>query len=173
MRRLIALLIVGFVLAALAGCSSDGDNSNDATDVSVDEGTDTPGPDEGADDDVPGRSNLGNLEDCAEAARAFAGVVAAPFTFLSGQATDEQIAEWEDQVEELKGNVPDDLADDYQTLADAYGEFAAALDGVSLSDMLNPQTQQALQEASERLDTDEVQAAQERVQAYFESNCQS
>jgi hypothetical protein len=177
MRRLIALLFVGFVLAALAGCSSDDDSSNDATDVATEDAREPSSPDDdasdgGSGDDGSDRPDLGDLDDCARAAQAFAGVVAAPLTFLGGQATDEEIAEWEDQLDELKQDVPDDLADDYETIAEAYREFASALEGFSLGDMANPETRQAIEQASDSLDSDEVRQATANIEAYFESECQ-
>jgi hypothetical protein len=174
MKRLIALLMAGFLLAALAGCSSEDSGTDESTDESAESSTTTDSNKDDSSDattDDGDTPNIGNLDDCAEAAGVFASVVAAPFAFIGGAASDEQIAEWESQVEEFKDKVPADLQDDYDTLSAAYDEFAQALEGLSLSDLVNPATQQALQDASAAIESDDVQAAQENLQEYYESNC--
>jgi hypothetical protein len=175
MRRLIALLMAGFLLAALAGCSSEDSGTDESTDESAESSTTTDSnKDDSSDattDDGDDTTGIANVDDCIEAGQVYASVIAAPFAFLGGAASEEQIAEWEGQVEEFKDKVPSELEDDYNTLRDAYDQFAQELEGLSLTDLFNPSTQEALQEATALIDSDEVKAAQENLEEYYQSNC--
>ncbi len=173
MKRLIALLMAGFLLAALAGCSSEDSGTDESTDESAESSTTETTEDSSSDDssDDGDTTGIANIDDCIEAGQVYASVIAAPFAFLGGAASEEQIAEWESQVEEFKDKVPSELEDDYNTLRDAYDQFAQAIEGLSLADLVNPSTQDALQEATDLIDSDEVQAAQENLEEYYQSNC--
>jgi hypothetical protein len=177
MKRLIALLMAGFLLAALASCSSEDSGTDESTDQSAEssttETTEDNSSDGGSSDDgdTPNVGDIGNLDDCIEAGQVYASVIAAPFAFLGGAASEEQIAEWESQVEEFRDKVPSELEDDYETLRNAYDQFAQELEGLSLSDLFNPATQDALQEATALIESDEVKSAQENLEEYYQSNC--
>jgi len=75
-------------------------------------------------------------------------------TALGGKEAAEQA---EDALDKLKGELPDELHDDLETLAEAYAVLAT----------------EGLMEGSEALDSPEFTEASDRISAYFEKECGS
>jgi hypothetical protein len=113
--------------------------------------------------------------ECAEFAQAFAGAGAAIGSAFSGTGDDDlgSVAEYFDTVAE---KVPEEIRDDFQVFADAYGEFAQALADadIDLSDpsKADPEAMAQLEALGEAFSAPEVQQASENIQAYVDSNCQ-
>ncbi|MGZ4680893.1 MAG: hypothetical protein ACXWBN_19675 [Acidimicrobiales bacterium] len=112
----------------------------------------------------------GQLGDCLGTSLAYASLVLAPLGFTGG-ATQEQIDKFEKDTQDLEAKIPPELKDDFDTVAAAYKAYGDALKGIDFSDLFNSDTQQKLQDASDKLDAPEVKAAQDHIQAYFDSNC--
>ena len=66
----------------------------------------------------------------------------------------------------LDSKVPEELRDDLQIVAAAYGEYVNVLKANN-----NDFTNAAVQEAAQSLTTPEVQAANENLNAYFDATC--
>jgi hypothetical protein len=88
-----------------------------------------------------------------------------------GGAPPDQIAELESQVEELQGEIPSEIREDFQVFADGVASYAAAMEGVDMSNLLDPDVTDALDEASEALESPEMTEAQANIDAYFAENC--
>jgi len=134
--------------------------------------TEKPGDDSSSSDLSDALSDLGSgqVGDCLSTSLAYASLVLAPLGFTGG-ATQEQIDKFEQDTQDLEAKIPSELKDDFETVASAYKEYGETLKGIDFADMLNPDTQQKLEDASENLDDPDVKAAQDRITAYFDENC--
>ena len=109
---------------------------------------------------------------CIEANSAYAALVLAPASFTSGASQDE-IDKFEQQAADLKAKIPSELKDDFETVSAAYKDYAELLRGFNASDAFNPATMEKQQQATDKISTPEVTAAQGRIDAYFSDNCGS
>jgi len=112
----------------------------------------------------------GNLGDCLGTSLAYAKLVLAPLGFTGG-ATQDQIDQFEKDTADLETKIPPELKDDFATVAAAYKDYGDTLKGVDFTDLANSDTLNKLDEASKKLDSPDVKDAQDRIQAYFDSNC--
>ena len=191
-RKLLALLMALAVLTAAAACSSDsGDESSDGggsagdSELEADRGDgsssddDTSSDDDSLDDDgsssddVPGLGDIDDFEACIEASAAYFNIVLLPMSLSMG-ASEEDIAELESELDELGADIPSELEDDFEVMADAFSEYAEALKDLDLTDpsaFLDESVMEDFENATAALETDEVAEAQENIEAYFEANC--
>jgi hypothetical protein len=157
-RRLAVLL-----LAALAG----------ETDTAVvdDSGSTTTTDDDAMetdDDDDATESGGGVLEgECAE----FAGLSARLSQALSGSTSDLDSAS--EVFDDLADEVPEEIRDDYEVLADNFRELAEALEGVDFSsgEAPSPEDLAKIQEITQSMDSAEVQEASRNIEAWANENC--
>jgi hypothetical protein len=171
MRRTSALAmaaVLGLGLVACGGDDSGGDASSDTEATTTTEAT-------GSDTDTTDL-DLGDFSgECADFAQSFAGAAAAVGSAFTGAPGDDlsSVAEYFDAVAD---KVPEEIRDDFQVFADAYGEFAQALADadIDLSDpsKADPEAMAQLQALGEAFSAPEVQQASENIQAYVDSNCQ-
>jgi hypothetical protein len=163
----IVVAVLGLALVGV-GCGGDDDSSasGDTTEL-----TDTTTTDETTtedtttdDDDLSGLAS----EDCLELAAASAGL---------GQAfaTPGSDFEGEDAFRELADDVPDEIRDDWQILADAYSDYAEALADIDLSAGETPdaETLQEIQQAIASIDQASVTEASNNIAAWAQQNCPS
>lgn len=109
---------------------------------------------------------------CYQAAAAYGAIIAKPMELQSKGASQADIDAYQKQIEDLRKNVDEKIRDDYDVLAKAYTEYAKAISGVNLSDpsqLMNPDVQKKLKDASDALDTDAVKKAQQNIEDYFKS----
>ena len=158
MRRL-SLLVLALVVAGCGG----GDSESAATDETTTAETTT----EETTDTTDLSGVLGD-EDClalasvgATIAQAFAG---------AGGTTDENT----DELAALADKVPDEIKADVQTLAQAFGTYAAKLQDIGIEPGSTPTADQLqqLQTAIASLDQQELTAASNRIEAWAKKNCQ-
>ena len=169
-RRLTVLLLAVLALLA-AGCGGDDESqASDETETAIvettDDGTGTEGEDatETAATEDDGAA-LGG--ECAE----FAGLSARLSQALSGSSSDLDSAS---QVfDDLADQVPEEIRDDYEVLADNFRELAEALQGVDLQSGETPSQEDLakIQELTQSLDTPEVQEAAGTIEAWATENC--
>jgi hypothetical protein len=80
-----------------------------------------------------------------------------------------------DQLEAIAEAAPDEIADDLQTIAEAYGVIAEIFTSSGWDPASGtappPEVIAELQQASDQLQSDEVQAAVENVNAWFANGC--
>ena len=181
MRRTASLFLALALTTGLAACGDDDDSAGDALEE-VEGGGGSGGSDESTDDTAGGEvdgDDSGNAEGfagegCAEFAQAFSEASAAAFGGGGGGGDIAELAGFFDDAAE---NAPDEVADALRVFADAYGEFAEALDeaGIDLSDpsaFQDPEAVAVLTEAGESLSSPEVTEAQATVDAFVENNCE-
>ena len=163
------LLLAALALSrqAAAATTSDGSASGDdaavvETEATDDEPTTWPRTTTGRrDDDVASRAS----------ARSFAGLSArssrARWPARTASTPPSEV------FDEIADQVPEEIRDDYQVLADNFQELADALKGIDLAsgETPSPEALAKLQELSASLDTPEVQQATENIEAWARENC--
>jgi hypothetical protein len=170
--KLAAVLVAGLVLGAGAcggGSKNDESSTGDAIKSSAETTTTTAktSTTKSTSDLSGGLSGAG---DCLQAAGAYATIGLSILTYMGG-ATPAQLAELQTQVDQLKGEIPAELRDDFQVFADGIAEYASAMQNVDMSNILDPGVQDDLNRASEALDSPEMTEAQANIDAYFNENC--
>lgn len=156
--------------AATQPSTGDGDGDSESTDSSTD----------GNGDSTDNAANEEVLQNCPEllafasaaAQGAFGGASPAPSTL------EEDLELTAEYFQQLAANSPDEIRADMQIIADAFGQFFQTLEELEIdfSDPSSFATLDAdavaqLEAASSAVDTPEVNAAVENVQAYFEREC--
>jgi hypothetical protein len=169
----IMVAVLGLALVG-AGCGGGDDETAEDTDTVV--VTDTVGT-ETTDDatDIDGSGSIGNLsEDCIAAVSAFAALGQAVGTAATGGDTSDA-AESSELLQEFADKAPDEIEDDIRVLAEAYAVYIEELSGLDLGTGETPSAEQIQQltEASEKLNTPEVQAASESFNTWATANCKS
>lgn len=161
-----------------SGDSGDGgDGETDATsDVSealdeLDEATDDLGDLGEGLDDMPGDlGDLGEgLEDldefmdsgCLEFSLAYASVFLSGLGAFGGMS-EEEVEQAQADLQELQASVPDELQEDFATVADAYSSYFEELAGSTLAEM---------GELEDPMSDPDVAAADENINAWIEENC--
>lgn len=193
MRRILVVPVIAGILLTMSACgakeeatstapttqasakSSDSDQSTtekkttttEAEDETTDETTD--------DSDTPGLDDLptGGLDgDCLAISTLYAGAMAQAATVFdpSGTSSDD-LDKLADEFEKAKEDVPDSIADAFDTWSDAWTEYMAALDGMSEGGMADPANLEKLEKATEVIDAPEVKAASEEIEAYITKEC--
>lgn len=174
--KVIGVLVAGLLLGATAcGGSSKKEESSDSGKVSATVPESTDGTSSNSDLDQLGddlNALSGKAGDCFTASLAFAALAITPLGFMGG-ATQEQIDQLRQDTEELKAEVPAAIKADFQTYADGIEEYANALKGVSLTDILNPETQKKMEEAGKILDSPTMKTASDNIETYFSETCPS
>jgi ABC-type glycerol-3-phosphate transport system substrate-binding protein len=164
--RWLAILVLALALVA-AGCGGD-DEPSASADTTVEETTTAV---EEATTDEPGTTSDFDFadEDC-QALLGIGASIAAAFAG-SGGASDAD----SEQLAELASKVPDEIEADVETLADAYGEYAAKLEDIGIEAGETPSAEQVqkLRAAIASLDQQELTAASRRIEEWARENCQS
>jgi len=119
-----------------------------------------------------GSSGLGlaGSSECLAAATTYGALFAQAGALVSG-ADQAQIDDFEQKTQDLKAKIPSAIQADFQTVADAYKQYAEALKGLDFTDLLNPATQDKLKQANDAIDTQSVKDAQDRIDTYFTTTC--
>jgi hypothetical protein len=168
-RRIAALLIAALALIA-AGCGgSSSDEASADTETTV--AAETTMPEETTTTDDSGTStdvDLGNLSgECAQ----FAGISSKLAQSLSGQ--DANMEDAAKAFADIADQVPDEIKDDYQVIAENFAKIAEALKGVDLTSgqTPSPEALAKLQELSKTMDSAEVQQASQHIEAWVSEHC--
>lgn len=180
-KKLSALALACLLTLVMVGCGSkkadntatgDAGNSEKQSDSNASTST-TSKSTTTADSSDSGSSGLGALGaagDCLQTSLAYAALVLEPLGF-SGGASQEDIDKFEKDTQDLKAKIPEELQSDFDTVAKAYKAYGDELKGLDFSDLLNPDTQKKLEDASNQLDSAEVKAAQDHIDSYFKDKC--
>lgn len=119
---------------------------------------------------------LSDANDCIAAASAYNVLVQSLVGAISNPSSFDK-AKWLESVEKARKVVPKELADDFNTLAEAYSKAADALEGVKGVDMSDPKSYAdpayiaAMTTAGEVLDRSDIQAIGQRLTDYFTKEC--
>lgn len=171
MRKLTALVTATVLALALVGCtSSNSDEEGVSTEASQDAGSGGNDSSSGGDSSSGADSSSGDASspgdattdssdlsdilgedagDCLEVSLTYASI----YLSALGLASDADRQELQDQVDQIKGQVPEDIQDDMQTIAD----------GIANAD--------GLVEVGEFFDSEEYQQADENITRYLEETC--
>jgi hypothetical protein len=175
-RRIAALLIAVLALVA-AGCGgSSSDEASSDTETTV--ATETTATDDTTamedttattdDSETSTDIDLGNLSgECAQ----FAGISSKLAQSLGGQ--DANIEDAAKAFDDIADQVPDEIKDDYQVIAENFSKIAEALKGVDLTSgqTPSPEALAKLQELSKSMDSAEVQQASQHIEAWVQEHC--
>lgn len=176
-RRAGAVLLAMMLGAGLAACGDDGGSEDDAVDQVDRDGNGSDDGDDGNTDD--GSSDDGNTDDgedidlpdsifgseeCAEIFEAFSAFGAV----FSGQGSSD-FGDLADGFDAIAESAPE-IADDLETMADAYRAFDDAVGDADLSDPSVFQSAEFL-EASEAFNSEEFDEASDNVSAFMNEAC--
>lgn len=176
MKRIFTIAVAATTLAGLGACSSD--NKSTANNVTLPAGVTLPDgvtipditipdisipdisiPDISLPSDLSLPANLSS--DCVAVAVQFAALYTQVFVPGAGGDLDKVFGD-------IEAKIPEDLRDDLEVMAAAFSEYAKVVKEHN-NDMTNPE----VQAAAEALDSPEVSAANDNLQAYFEETCPS
>jgi hypothetical protein len=170
--RWLSILVVALALVA-AGCGGGDDESSAVDETTVEETT----TEETTTEETTTETSEGDTdgafawasEDCQSLVQAYAGLSAAVGAASGGQDVSGDIEAFGDYVEK----VPDEIREDVETLASAYGTFVDEMKDLGLEPGEIPSGDQiqALEEASKSIGSPEVQAASERLNTWTTENC--
>ena len=164
----IALAAIGVLLLTAACGGGDDESAADTQAAATTESpaatdaTDTTSDDDGDDD-----ASFEDSADCLQLARLGAQVSEA----MSGAGADTE--KTEEFLNEFADKAPDEIADDFQVIADAYSKIAEALGDVDLAsgETPGPEALEKLQKLSTELDQAELQEANTNITAWVTENC--
>jgi len=179
MRRSRILMLVIVAALVLGACGGDDaadeptieDTAGTDTTAAVADNTDAPATDSGTDGNDGTDSttvDLGNIPsgDCAAIAMQWSQAVGGAMGGGSGASADD----YDEIFEALGDTVPSELRGDVAVLADAYGQMARILEEAG-GDFMALADDPAAMAVLEGLDTPEMQAAGDRLSAYFDEAC--
>jgi len=115
-------------------------------------------------------SGLGSAGDCLQAAGAYATLAAAMLQGLGGTPSSD-VSQLQGELNDLKSQIPSAIQDDFNTFAQGVQAYGQAMQGVDMSNLLDPATQSKLEAAGKALDTPEMKTAQDNIDAYFKAHC--
>lgn len=176
MLRRLSILLVALVLAiAAAGCGGgDGESSASGDTTTTETVTEDTTTDETTTESTETGTDTGSAlnwasEDCQSLVAAYVGLSAAIGAASTGQDVSGDIEEFTQYADK----VPDEIRDDVQTLATAYGAFVDELKDLGLQPGQVPSADQiqALDAASKTLGESDVQAAADRLSTWTTANC--
>lgn len=182
--RFIAVLftLLAVLGAACSGSDDVADGASEAADtdldavVQADPTDESDAADEAEAGDTGGDSAGATIDasQCTEIAEALSSVPAALSTAATGQADLSALQDQAEAFSEVADQVPAEVADDFQVVADVFAEIASTLDGVSLEPGQVPDqaTIDALTELSTTLSDPAYSAASTNVAAFFAGGCQ-
>ena len=172
---LLAAVVLGLLVFAAAGCGGDDNGSaadttttteatttetTETTETTTTETTDTTEATETT-ETTPSSSNFATSENC----RQFAQIGAKISSSLSGQTTD--LSDVQKAFDDYAAAAPADIKDDFQTLADWFGEVADALGSVQAG-----QTPSAAAIAKlQAIDSKKATQASQNIATWVQQNC--
>ena len=173
MRRLTIALVVLMLALAGAGCGG-GDEASGTTDTTATETTttdettteETTTDETTTEETTTDGSGLASGE-CEELVNASAELAQA-FAAAGGTGDFGQASDFFDRFE-----APDEIRADFRILADAYAQYAEALQDIGLESGQTPTAEQLqqFQQALTSIDEPNVTAASERISAWVNQNC--
>ena len=171
--RKLAVLGLGVLALAAAGCGGSDSSSEGAADETTLEATtaaeETTSVDDSTSTDAAGIGELSG--ECLDLAGVGAKVSEAFDAAGSGSG---DLAATADAFDEFVAAAPDEIKDDLQVIAERFAEIAEALKGVDLtSGTPSAEDLQKLQEVGSSLDNAELKQASENIEAWVNENCKT
>jgi len=177
--RLAAVLMVMVLGATAAACGSGG---GDKAEVSEGASSGEPISDEQLSDEVEemreGLENLGagEVADCVSVGLAYMTLtLGVGFGSLGAAfgADPEEMQATADELADLRDQIPEAIQEDFDTIRTAYEDMLSQLDvgDGETPNLLDPEFQEQVEEATAVLESDEVKDAQANIEAYMEDEC--
>lgn len=169
-RKVMVLLIAVLALVA-AGCGGDNNEASADTETAVATETTAPEDTTAATDTSATSTDSTSLGDLSGECAQFAGISQKLAQSLSGQNANLEDAS--KAFNEIADQVPDEIKDDYQVIAENFAKIADALKGVDLQSgqTPSPEVLAKLQEVSASMDSAEVQQASQNIEAWVTKHC--
>jgi len=166
--RWLALLVLSIALVA-AGCGGGSNESAASTETTTTETAMTEST--STEETSTGTTDLSGILDNKDCL-ALAGIGATIAQALSGATGGNTNTE---DLQQLVDKVPAEIQADVQTLADAFGQYAAKLKDIGIKAGSTPSAAQLqqLQAALASLDQQKLTAASSHIEAWAKDNCQS
>ena len=172
--RAILLAALAGVLLAAAACGGDDDESAADTQTpaaetsgSGDDATTDETETASSDDDDSDTSGLAGSEECRELV-----TLGSKVTEALGGSGDANLEETQEFLDGFADDAPEEIRDDFEVIAEAYGKIAEALEGVDLTSTTpDPEALAKLQELSSEIDQAELQEANTNITAWVTENC--
>jgi hypothetical protein len=172
-RTLGATAVVALLAVGASACSGSEGSSDDGSPGTTEQvSTATTNARLGDLSDLDGSADglSGGDLDCYDVSLAFLAISLAPANALEGGDAD-SVAQIQKDIDTLRAQVPEAIAADFDTYAQGVEAYTAALEGIDLSTITEPATQEKLEQAGQALSTPEVTAAQDALEAYFRETC--
>ena len=184
MRTILAALLAGAALVLAAGCGGSSNNAAATTEAATTTATTTAATDTTSTDTTAtdttttagaAAAAAGLSEGCqkvADLSVQFGKALGAAGATGNGQTDMNKTAE---AYKEFAKQVPDEIRGSFMTLADAFGQYAKALQGVDLSSGKTPDaaTIAKLAKAAQALDNESLSAANTKITAWVNKNCKA
>lgn len=114
----------------------------------------------------------GNLDECLKAATAIGNIAASVGKFMQPGASQADVDKLNDEIATVKKSVPDELKDDVEVWATAYGEYVKVLSEVmDNGGYANPANLDKLQKANDIFEKSGFKDANDHINAYFTKAC--
>jgi hypothetical protein len=182
--RRFAVLALGVLAFAAAGCGGDDSSSEAASDTQAAESTtvedtttemteDTTSEDTTSDDTATSLDDI-DLGDLSGDCLAFAGIGTKIAQAMGGASgTNADLSKTADLFDELVASAPDEIKDDLQVISEGVAKLAEALKGTDIASGATPSADQLakLQAALASVDSEALQAASKNVEAWALDNC--
>ena len=187
MRTILAALLAGAALVLAAGCGGSSNNAAATTEAATTTAATTAATDTTSTDTMSTDTTATDTTTTAGAAAAAAGLsegcqkmadlsvefskaLGAAGATGNGQTDMNKTAE---AYKEFAKQVPEEIRSSFMTLADAFGQYAKALQGVNLSSGQTPDaaTIAKLAKAAQALDNESLSAANTKITAWVNKNC--
>lgn len=179
--RRFAVLALGVLAFAAAGCGGDDSSSEAAGDSTTVEDTttdmmteDTTSEDTTSDDTSTTNLDDIDLGDLSGDCLAFAGMGAKIAQAMGGASgTNADLSKTADLFDELVASAPDEIKDDLQVISEGVGKLAEALKGTDIASGAAPSADQLakLQAALASVDSEKLQVASKNVEAWTLEHC--
>jgi hypothetical protein len=175
--KLAAVLVAGLVLGAGAcggGSKKEESSTGDAIKSSAETTTTTESSSssgsESTNELTDSLSSLGGAGDCMTAGLAYFALSMQALGASFGMS-ESDLADMQSSISELKAEIPSAIEADFTTFANALSEYANAMKGMDMSDLMSGSSQ--AEDAAKILETPEVTQAQANIEAYFDKECPS
>lgn len=170
MSKTWTLLVALFVAAGmLVGCGGDDDDAGADADAAAEAEQD------GEDIDMDDLEDFAfGSEECLEASAAFLSAAGGAAALFGGE--DEELERSLADLEKLEADVPDEIKDDFDTFVEVYADMVDEFSDLDFDptsgEAPDEETMAALEELGRRFEDSDVQAATDRIQAWFTENCE-
>jgi hypothetical protein len=173
--KLAAVLVAGLVLGAGAcggGSKSTESSTGDAVKSSSESTTTTEksSSTKSTSELSDSLNSLGGAGNCMTAGLAYFALSMQALGASFGMS-ESDLADMQSSISELKGEIPAAIQSDFNTYAAALSQYADAMKGMDMSDLMNGSSQ--AEDAAKILETPEVKQAQANIEAYFDKECPS